>query len=195
MKRMLVIDDSLSVRESLRIIFRGAFHVETANPWQDILSLLTAENFDLILIGIGSKVGQEIDLLREIAANNPKIPLIALVEQGQREELEGISVPYITDLVVKPFNVFELKEKVKTLQKERVLSPYVRSTLKMKYVFQQQKIFFSSAVRHKLSEVTIKTKDASLIPVLLQGERGTGRDVAAKWLHFTILASHGIMFR
>jgi len=184
MKRMLVIDNSLGVRESLRIIFQDAFHVETTDPWQDILSLLTAETFDLIVMGIGSRVGQEIDLLREIAAFNPKIPLIALVEREQREELEGISLPYITDLVVKPFNVFELKEKVKKLQKKSSLSPCVRSPLKMRHVFQQQKIYFPSTVRHKLSEVTVKTKEASLIPVLLQGERGTGREVAAKWLHF-----------
>ncbi|MCK5185746.1 MAG: sigma-54-dependent Fis family transcriptional regulator, partial [Deltaproteobacteria bacterium] len=184
MKRMLVIDNSLGVRESLRIIFQDAFHVETTVPWQDILSLLTAETFDLIVMGIGSRVGQEIDLLREIAAFNPKIPLIALVEREQKEELEGIALPYITDLVVKPFNVFELKEKVQKLQKKSILSPYVRSPLKMRHVFQQQKIYFPSTVRYKLSDVTVKTKNASLIPVLLQGERGTGREVAAKWLHF-----------
>ncbi|MCK5255487.1 MAG: sigma 54-interacting transcriptional regulator [Deltaproteobacteria bacterium] len=184
MKKMLVIDSSLSVRESLRIIFQDAFHVETTDPWQDILSLLTAETFDLIVMGIGSRVGQEIDLLREIAAFNPKIPLIALVEREQKEELEGIALPYITDLVVKPFNVFELKEKVQKLQKKNTLSPYVRSPLKMRHVFQQQKIYFPSTVRYKLSDITVKTKNASLIPVLLQGERGTGREVAAKWLHF-----------
>ena len=50
MKRMLVIDNSLGVRESLRIIFQDAFHVETTDPWQDTLSLLTAETFDLIVM-------------------------------------------------------------------------------------------------------------------------------------------------
>jgi transcriptional regulator with AAA-type ATPase domain len=54
----------------------------------------------------------------------------------------------------------------------------------MKHIFQQQKIYFSPAVRHKLSEVTIRNKGASLIPVLLCGEGGTGREIAAKWLHF-----------
>jgi len=184
MKKMLVIDNSLSVRESLRIIFQDSFHVETEDPWQDILSLLSAETFDLVILGLGGKVGQEVDLLRDIAALDPKLPLIALVEQEQREVLEGISLPYITDLVVKPFNVFELREKVKRLQKRKVLSPYARSPLKMKHIFQQQKVYFPPAVRHKLSEVTIKTKSASLIPVLLQGESGTGREIAAKWLHF-----------
>ena len=46
MQRMLVIDNSLSVRESLRIIFQDVFHVKTTDPWQDILSLLIAEHFD-----------------------------------------------------------------------------------------------------------------------------------------------------
>lgn len=184
MKKMLVIDNSLGVRESLRIIFQDAFQVETADSWQDILSLLSAEKFDLVIMGLGGRASQEIDLLRDIAASDPKLPLIALVEQEQREELEGISLPYITDLVVKPFNVFELREKVKKLQKKTSLSPYVRSPLKMRHIFQQQKIYFSPVVKHKLSEVTIKTKNASLIPVLLLGERGTGREIAAKWLHF-----------
>ena len=184
MKKMLVIDNSLSVRESLRIIFQDAFHVETTDPWQDVLSLLSSENFDLVIMGLGDKVGQEIDLLRDITSLDPKLPLMALVEQEQRENLEAISAPYIADLVVKPFNVFELREKVKNLQKKASLSPHDRSPLKMRHIFQQQKIYFSPAVRHKLSEVTIKTKSTSPVPVLLQGERGTGREIAAKWLHF-----------
>jgi two-component system response regulator AtoC len=184
MKKMLVIDSSLSVRESLRIIFQDAFRVETTDPWQDILSMLSDETFDLVIMGLGGKVGQEIDLLRDITSLDPKLPLIALVEQEQRENLEAISSPYITDLVVKPFNVYELREKVKNLQKKASLSPHARSPLKMRHIFQQQKIYFPTSVRHKLSEVTIKTKNTSLIPVLLQGERGTGKEIAAKWLHF-----------
>ncbi|MCK5420612.1 MAG: sigma 54-interacting transcriptional regulator, partial [Deltaproteobacteria bacterium] len=184
MKKMLVIDSSLSVRESLRIIFQNTFHVETTDPWQDVLSLLSSENFDLVIMGFGGRVGQEIDLLRDIASLDSSLPLIALVEQEQRENLEGISSPYIDDLLIKPFNVFELREKVKKLQKQASLSPHARSPLKMRHIFQQQKIYFPSTVRYKLSDITVKTKNASLIPVLLQGERGTGREVAAKWLHF-----------
>jgi DNA-binding NtrC family response regulator len=184
MKKMLVIDDSLSVRESLRIIFQDTYRVEAADPWQDIRSLLMSEKFDLVLLGLGGKAGQEIDVLKEIAALDPQLPLIALVEEAQREDLEVISSSYITDLVVKPFNVFELREKVKHLQEKTSVSSYVRSPLKMKHIFQQQKIYFSPAVRHKLSEVTIRNKGASLIPVLLCGEGGTGREIAAKWLHF-----------
>ena len=184
MNKMLVIDNSLSVRESLRIIFQNTFHVETTDPWQDVLSLLSSEKFDLVIMGLGGRVGQEIDLLRDIASLDPSLPLIALVEQEQRENLEGISSPYIDDLLIKPFNVFELREKVKKLQKQASLSPHARSPLKMRHIFQQQKIYFPTSVRHKLSEVTIKTKNAAPVPVLLQGERGTGREIAAKWLHF-----------
>jgi DNA-binding NtrC family response regulator len=184
MQRMLVIDNSLSVRESLRIIFQDVFHVKTTDPWQDILSLLIADQFDLIIIGLGGRGGQEIDLLRDITTFNPQLPLMALVDQEQRENLEGISSPYVTDLVIKPFNVFELRAKVKKLQKKGSVSPYVRSPLKMRHIFQQQKIYFSASVRHKLSEVTLRTKTAAVFPVLLRGERGTGRETAAKWLHF-----------
>lgn len=184
MKKMLVIDNSVSVRESLRIIFQDAFHVQTTDPWQDILSLLGTEPFDLIIMGLGGRVGQEIDLLRDITALNPQLPLMAMVDQEHRESLEGISSPYVTDLVIKPFNVFELREKVKQLQKKESLSPYMRSPLKMRHVFEQQKIYFSASVRHKLSEVTLRTKTAAVFPVMLNGERGTGRETAAKWLHY-----------
>jgi DNA-binding NtrC family response regulator len=179
MKRMLVIDDSLSVRESIRIIFQDTFQAATADPWQDVLSRLSAETFDLVTIGISGRVGQEIDLVKDIAAFNPALPLIALVDHAQRDAIEGLSLPYITELVVKPCNVFELREKVKQLQRKTSLSPYVRSPLKMRHIFQQQKIYFPPSVRYTLSEVTIKTKNASLIPVLLQDERGTGREIAA----------------
>lgn len=184
MQRMLVIDNSLSVRESLRIIFQDVFHVKTTDPWQDILSLLVADQFDLVIMGLGGRGGQEIDLLRDITTFNPQMPLMALVDQEQRENLAGISTPYITDLVVKPFNVFELREKVKKLQTKGTVSPYVRSPLKMRHIFQQQKIYFPASARHKLSEVTLRTKTAAVFPVLLRGERGTGRETAAKWLHF-----------
>ena len=51
-----------------------SFHVETTDPWQDILSLLGAEPFDLIIIGLGGRGGQEIDLLRDITALIPSFP-------------------------------------------------------------------------------------------------------------------------
>ncbi len=54
----------------------------------------------------------------------------------------------------------------------------------MKHIFQQQKIYFSSSVRHRLSEVSLRSRATALFPVLLQGEKGTGREIAAKWLHF-----------
>ena len=184
MKKMLVIDNSQSVRESLRIIFRDAFQVTTTDPWQDVLALVREEQFDLAIIGIDGRVGQEIDLLRDITSFNPQLPLLALIEQGQRESLEGISSSYVTDLMTKPFNVFELREKVKRMQQRGAVSPYVRAPLKMKHIFQQQKIYFSSSVRHRLSEVSLRSKATSLFPVLLQGEKGTGREIAAKWLHF-----------
>ena len=184
MKKMLVIDNSQSVRESLRIIFQDAFQVRTTDPWQDVLSLMREEQFDLIIIGIDGRVGQEIDLLRDINSFNPQLPLLALIEQGQRESLEGLSSSYVTDLMTKPFNVFELREKVKRIQQRGSLSPYVRSPLKMKHIFQQQKVYFPAAVRHRLSEVSLRSKTTALFPVLLQGEKGTGREIAAKWLHF-----------
>lgn len=184
MRKMLVIDNSQSVRESLRIIFQDAFQVKTTDPWQDVLSLLRGEPVDLVIIGIDGRVGQEIDLLRDITAFNPQLPLLALIEQGQRENLEGLSSSYVTDLMTKPFNVFELREKVKRIQQRGSLSPYVRSPLKMKHIFQQQKIYFPPSVRHRLSEVTLRSKTTALFPVLLQGEKGTGREIAAKWLHF-----------
>ncbi len=184
MKKMLVIDNSQSVRESLRIIFQNAFQVITTDPWQDVLALIREEQFDLVIIGIDGRVGQEIDLLRDITSFNPQLPLLALIEQGQRESLEGLSSSYATDLMTKPFNVFELREKVKRIQQRGSVSPYVRSPLKMKHIFQQQKIYFSSAVRHRLSEVSLRSRATALFPVLLQGEKGTGREIAAKWLHF-----------
>jgi len=184
MKKMLVIDNSQSVRESLRIIFRDAFRVTTTDPWQDVLALVREEQFDLVIIGIDGRVGQEIDLLRDITSFNPQLPLLVLIEQGQRESLEGLSSSYVTDLMTKPFNVFELREKVKRMQQRGSVSPYVRAPLKMKHIFQQQKIYFSSSTRHRLSEVSLRSKATSLFPVLLQGEKGTGREIAAKWLHF-----------
>ncbi len=184
MKKMLVIDNSQSVRESLRIIFQNAFQVTATDPWQDVLALIREEQFDLVIIGIDGRVGQEIDLLRDITSFNPQLPLLALIEQGQRESLEGLSSSYVTDLMTKPFNVFELREKVKRIQQRGSVSPYVRSPFKMKHIFQQQKIYFSSSVRHRLSEVSLRSRATALFPVLLQGEKGTGREIAAKWLHF-----------
>ena len=88
MKKMLVIDDSLSVRESLRVIFQSAFQVEVMDSWQEAASLLDFETFDLVIMGLSGRGGQEMDLLREIRTINPSLPLIALVEQEQRELLE-----------------------------------------------------------------------------------------------------------
>lgn len=136
---------------------------------------------DLILFNLGAPGSQELAALRE-AGNAFSAPIIAIAGPDAPEAAE-IAAAGAADILAKPVSRERLEAACKTLLKIRLLETElarVRRHLDSQPDFSQIIALSSEMVRAK----TLAQRAADLeLPVLLEGEPGTGKKLMAKAIH------------
>ena len=184
MKRptILIVDDEKNFSESLQLAIEDVFAVVSASSLGMARAVLTEGMPDAILLDVYLPDGEGIELLRELK-NDQRMPIVmvmtafATVESAIQALKEG-AVDYVT----KPLDIDKLKRELgvylenRTLQKKissldremkRIVPPFVTSGKgSMRTIVEQ-----APAVAHLP------------IPVLIQGETGTGKEKLAQWIH------------
>jgi two-component system KDP operon response regulator KdpE len=107
-KRVLVIDDEVSIRRLLRVTLEAnSYHIEEATTAKEGLVMAASHPPDIILLDLGLPDMPGLKVLEEIRAWS-KVPVIVLTVQDSDEDkvraLDGGADDYIT----KPFSVPEL---------------------------------------------------------------------------------------
>jgi len=127
-RSVLVVDDELGPRESLRMILKPIYDVHTAANGQEALQFINREKIDLVTLDLKMPGIPGLDVLREIKKHQEDIEVIVITGYGTlANAMEAIRCGAV-DFISKPFNVadivavisrsFErrnLKEKVKNL--------------------------------------------------------------------------------
>lgn len=114
MKKILVVDDSSTMRESIRIILTtGGYKVETAVDGQDGLDkFLNDKEFSLILSDINMPNMNGLDFLKNLRKVSKEIPVIILTTETDKEKIEEAKSYKASAWIVKPFQPNDLKEVV-----------------------------------------------------------------------------------
>lgn len=87
--RVLVVDDVVGVRESLRIALQEAGHeVATAEGGDEALKRLQAERFDVLVADVWMPQGDGLTLLRRIRTEQPELRVFAMTGGGPRMTIE-----------------------------------------------------------------------------------------------------------
>ena len=110
-KKILIVDDELDVRESVRTILQAnGYKVETAVDGDDCLQKVRDIQPDLILLDImmpGVPVEEIIKQIQDI-----KIAFMSVVRISDARKRGLCSQPNIVDFFQKPFNVSDLVDRV-----------------------------------------------------------------------------------
>src|SRR5580698_847901 len=81
--RILVIDDEASIRESLQTLLEmEGFSIETANDGEEGLRKLERQTYDLVLLDLALPGRDGIEILRDIHARLPSLPVIMITAYG-----------------------------------------------------------------------------------------------------------------
>jgi DNA-binding response OmpR family regulator len=110
MKRILVVDESPAVRETLHIILGRDFAVVQRAPLPEGVLSVPDEEADLLILGVPPGLEGDAAAVSKIAAR-VSCPVLLLVDSrssADRWKELGDRV----DCLVKPFNPYELREKV-----------------------------------------------------------------------------------
>jgi len=189
MNSILIIDDDLAVRTSLKLLFRenGFYTIDADGPESAINSLLS-NPVDLILMDMNYSLettGVEgLRLLEEIKTSHAHIPVILITAWGSIPlAVEGMKLGAV-DFINKPWNNNHLIQSVSTALK---ISKFEKSSqkssrAKLEKHFDFEKIIGESPSFVEILETVSRVADTNA-PVLITGESGTGKELIAEAIH------------
>jgi putative nucleotidyltransferase with HDIG domain len=106
--RVLVVDDELGPRESLRMILRPTYEVLTAGDGSEALEVLRSAPIDLVTLDLNMPGLQGEELMRVIRREFPHVELIVITGYGSIDSaVEGLRFG-ICDYIQKPFDVVKV---------------------------------------------------------------------------------------
>ena len=105
---ILVVDDEIGPRESLRMILKPIYQVHTATDGQEALQIIKREKVDLVTLDLKMPGISGIDVLREIKKSQDDIEVVIITGYGTlTTAIEAIRYGAV-DFISKPFNVAEI---------------------------------------------------------------------------------------
>ena len=114
--KILVVDDQLGVRSLLVEAFQeDQYKVEAAENGEVALRSFIAFKPHLILMDIKMPVMNGIEALRKIRILDSRVPVIMMTAYGDIQNMETAKGLGIFSYINKPFDLFELKERVREI--------------------------------------------------------------------------------
>ena len=107
---VLVIDDEMGPRESLRMLLKPSYQVHTANTVEAGLLLLREKKPDAVVSDIRMPGTNGIDGLRRIREIDPHVAVIMLTGFGALETAQEALRLGANDYISKPFDAHEMRE-------------------------------------------------------------------------------------
>lgn len=189
-RRILVIEESEVVRETLALILGREFIVVKRPFGQGSFSLADADrDVDLLILGVTPTIGKETTHLLQFA---DKAPFAVLFLVDSKSTARAIEDRERVGCLAKPFNPYELKEKVGRLLARRSVLRTELSPL----LTEQQEEFARYLDFPYLSRATAMLAHrfaATRLPILVSGELGCGQERVARAIH-SLAAGFGSWF-
>src|SRR5574341_507112 len=110
--RLLIVDDEMSVRESLKFVFGKGFSLSEANSLETAIAKVKEARPAVVLLDVLMPRTDGIEVLRQIKAIHPGCEVIMLTAMNNRQLAAKAIGLGAFDLVGKPFDVVDLLAKV-----------------------------------------------------------------------------------
>jgi len=118
---ILVIDDELGPRESLRMLFKDDYNVITAESGDKGIAELKKHSPDVIILDLKMPDKGGIETLEEIRDIDEKVPVIILTGYGDMDAAKKAIHLGAIEFISKPFDVKDMRKIVKKACEKRIL--------------------------------------------------------------------------
>ena len=192
-KRILVVDDEPAIVSLLATFLREkGWDVSEAGSGTEGIDRLERGQYDVILTDLVMPGDSGIDLLRAAKEIHPDVEVILMTGYATAdtaiEAMRGGAFHYI----VKPLKIEELLNLAEKAFEQRRLSrenQFLKAEIRGDYQIQSV-VGDSNATVHLVN--ALQGLASTVDPVLLVGERGTGRSFFARFIHFNSPRSAGL---
>ncbi len=188
--RILIADDQADVREALRLLAKGEGHsCQTVNSPQAVLQALADEDFDLALLDLNyardTTSGQEgLDLLARIQSIDPTLPIVVMTAWATLELAVEAMRRGARDFVQKPWENDRLAA---ILRNQIALGRALRKEQRLEAENLLLRGAGPKAIAQSPSMQPVLELISRVAPsdanVLILGENGSGKGLAARLLH------------
>jgi PAS domain S-box-containing protein len=108
--RVLVVDDEIGPRESLRMILKPRYEIATAESGEEALKTLHSFRPDLVFMDIKMPQMDGIELLRRIKGADPSIEVVMITAYASLETVKNALTHGAFEYLIKPFSRQDLEE-------------------------------------------------------------------------------------
>ncbi len=185
METVLIVDDEKNYPLILAAVLEEeGFETMTANSGHEAIEILKNSDVDLVLTDMKMPGMDGIELLENVKAKDPELPVIMMTAYGTVEKAVEAMQKGAYNYIMKPFEndslVIYVKKAVAVYQMVKE-NRQLRSAVKSQYSFGN--IIGKSKVMTDVFE-TIRKIAPTNATVLIEGESGTGKELVAKAIHF-----------
>ena len=200
---ILVVSDDAQARASLIGCFDADYRVRATVSGRDALSIQATEEVDLVLCEQRIADMSGVEFLREMRISHPEaIRILVTGPMDHDEMVRSINEAAVYQIVPKPWNADHMHLLVKRALESRELARrhrYLSRELKfadtvlrrqndrmaklLQDSYEFDKMVFASDSMAALCNLARKAA-ATDLPVLIQGETGTGKELMARAVHF-----------
>jgi len=184
MHSILIVDDEVGARESLRMVLKNDYEVFLAKNAEEAFLRMKEHSPEVILLDIILPDLDGLKVLEEIKRKEPDVIVIMITAtKTVKTAVEAMRLG-AHDYVTKPFDIDELRLTVSRALSTRALQKevtYLRQEIDRNFGFEN--IIGKSKVMKEIYKVVKQIAD-SRATILIMGESGTGKELVSRAIHY-----------
>ena len=186
---VLVVDDEADIRELLSMTLqRMGLETDCAASTSEAYALLQKNSYDLCLTDMRLPDGDGLAVLDYVAKNHPSVPVAVITAHGSTENAVAALKAGAFDYLAKPVQLHELRTLVRQALKLSVADKPKKSSKSQAQL--PRELLGASPAINRAKEM-IRRVARSQAPVYVSGESGSGKELAARLVHYESARSDG----
>jgi len=182
--KILIVDDELIMRESLAgWLERDGHEVKKAASGEDALEMLKTVKFDILLVDMKMEGMSGLEVLKRVKESDPEVAVVIITAYGSISTAIDAMKVGAYDYLLKPFDPSELGmliEKILHFQAQARENLFLKEQYKDRTRYENM-IAQAGPMQEVFDLITDVAPTGST--VLITGETGTGKGLAAKAIH------------
>ena len=184
--KILIIDDEKLVRWSLQQkLSKEGYEVESSPTGEEGLNLIRNDGYDLVLLDLRLPGMDGVQVLQEIRKLEKEIAVVMLTaDTGIARAVECVRLG-AHNYLCKPFEFDEVRVALEKAREDLKLRREVtRIRRQQRRKFGLENLVGQSPLMRSVRDLIVRIGESDTTTVLIEGENGTGKELAARAIHF-----------